>query len=84
MGEITAITLMGTDVERIVNGMQFFHEVWGSLLDVAIASWLLSRQLFLACLVPIILVVGKLTKYLPLWRHVPTILLQFSLHRCYL
>lgn len=62
MGEITAITLMGTDVERIVHGMQLFHEVWGSLLDIAIASWLLGQQLFLACLAPIILVIGTPTK----------------------
>lgn len=62
MGEITAITLMGTDVERIVRGMEVFHEVWGSLLDVTIASWLLGQQLFLACLAPVILVVGKSTK----------------------
>ena len=59
MGKITAISLMGTDVERIVGGMQFFHEVWGSLLDIAIASWLLGRQLFLACIAPIVLVLGN-------------------------
>ena len=48
---------MGTDIERIVRGMEYFHEVWASLLDVAIASWLLGEQLFLACLAPILLVV---------------------------
>jgi ATP-binding cassette subfamily C (CFTR/MRP) protein 1 len=58
-GEITAIALMGTDVERIIYGMQTFHEIWGPLLDIAIPSWLLGRQLFLACLTPIIIVVGK-------------------------
>ncbi|KAG8409595.1 hypothetical protein J3459_017421 [Metarhizium acridum] len=56
MGDITGVTLMGTDVERIVSGMQMFNELWGSLLDVAVAAWLLERQLSLACLAPIVLI----------------------------
>ncbi|KAK0373893.1 ABC transporter [Colletotrichum limetticola] len=56
MGDITAVTLMGTDVERIFGAMSMFHSVWASLLDIAIASWLLGRQLSLACLAPILLV----------------------------
>ncbi|TWU72156.1 hypothetical protein ED733_003640 [Metarhizium rileyi] len=48
MGGITGVTLMGTDVERIVSGIRMFNELWGSLLDVAVASWLLERQLSLA------------------------------------
>lgn len=60
VGDITAITVMGTDVERIVNSMLSIHEIWGSLLDIGIASWLLGLQLSLACLAPIVLVLGKL------------------------
>ncbi|GJN66171.1 hypothetical protein PLICBS_000187 [Purpureocillium lilacinum] len=55
-GDTTAVTLMGTDVERIAMGMQFVHEVWASVLDVGIASWLLGRQLYLACIAPIVLI----------------------------
>ncbi|KAF4774111.1 ABC transporter [Colletotrichum scovillei] len=55
-GEITAVTLMGTDVERIFGAMSMFHSVWASLLEIAIASWLLGRQLSVACLAPILLV----------------------------
>lgn len=58
-GQVTAVTLMSTDVERLANGMKSFHEVWGSFLDIAIASWLLGLQLSVACLAPIFLVVGK-------------------------
>lgn len=58
MGDITGVTLMGTDVERIVSGMQMFNELWGSLLDVAVAAWLLERQLSLACLAPIVLILS--------------------------
>ncbi|KAI8306537.1 ABC transporter atnG [Colletotrichum sp. SAR11_59] len=47
---------MGTDVERIFGAMSMFHTTWGSLLDIAVASWLLGLQLSLACLAPIVLV----------------------------
>lgn len=58
-GDITAIALMGTDVERIYSALSLFHMMWGSLLDIVIASWLLGLQLSLACLAPIVLVLGK-------------------------
>ncbi|UNI17048.1 hypothetical protein JDV02_003426 [Purpureocillium takamizusanense] len=60
-GDITAVTLMGTDIERIAMGMQFVHEVWASILDVGIASWLLGRQLYLACIAPIVLILVFVT-----------------------
>jgi len=81
MGDITAITLMGTDVERIIHGAQMFHEVWGSLLNIIIASWLLGRQVSLACLAPVLLVLGQ-SCYAPvLW----CLLLNFisSIHCCH-
>lgn len=59
MGEVTAIALLGADVERIKGCMGMFHEVWASLLDIAIASWLLGQQLSIACLAPIVLVLGE-------------------------
>lgn len=59
LGDITAVSLMGTDVERIVTGIQLFHDTWSSLLEIGIACWLLERQVFLACLAPIVLVLGE-------------------------
>ncbi|KAK3319769.1 ABC transporter [Cercophora scortea] len=56
LGDITAVSVMGTDVERIVSGLQSIHEIWGSFLEIGIACWLLERQLFLACLAPILIV----------------------------
>ncbi|KAK5989200.1 ABC multidrug transporter B [Cladobotryum mycophilum] len=56
-GDITAVTLMGTDIDRIASSLRGLHETWGALLDICIACWLLERQLFLACLAPIVLVV---------------------------
>ncbi|KIW14386.1 hypothetical protein PV08_07168 [Exophiala spinifera] len=55
-GEHTAMALMSTDVERLANGMLSFHEVWTSLVSIAVASWLLGLQLSIACLMPVLLV----------------------------
>ncbi|KAJ5279506.1 ABC transporter [Penicillium angulare] len=56
LGEITAVSLMGTDVERIVASLEMFHDTWGSLLEIGIASWLLGRQVSLACVAPLALI----------------------------
>lgn len=59
-GDITAVSLMGTDVERIFGASSVIHALWGSLIDIVVASCLLGLQLSVACLAPICLVLGKL------------------------
>jgi ATP-binding cassette subfamily C (CFTR/MRP) protein 1 len=54
-----AVTLMSTDVERIANGMRMLHEFWSNTIEVCIASYLLQRELGLACLAPIAVVISK-------------------------
>ncbi|KAI0126762.1 ABC transporter [Xylariales sp. AK1849] len=56
-GDITAVALMGTDVERIGQSFMMIHESWGALLDIGIAIWLLERQVFLASLAPVVIIV---------------------------
>ena len=59
------MAILGADVPQIVAVLQFIHEVWASLVDVAIATWLLERKLSLACLAPVVLVlvfIGITTK----------------------
>lgn len=58
LGEITAVTLMGTDVERIVTGFFSIHDLWACLIDIGVAIFLLARQLGVACLVPVVMIVG--------------------------
>jgi len=53
--DAAAITLVGTDVERIVTGFRSIHEVWAAPLDIAIAVYLLERQIFIACIVPAVI-----------------------------
>jgi len=55
-----AVTLMSTDVERIVQGMKNLHEFWANFIQVAITTWLLQQQLGLACIAPLGIALGKL------------------------
>ncbi|KAH8703553.1 P-loop containing nucleoside triphosphate hydrolase protein [Talaromyces proteolyticus] len=57
-GELDSTSLMGTDVQRIIVGFQSIHELWGSLIDIAIATYLLQREVYVACLVPGLLVLA--------------------------
>ncbi|KAK5991839.1 ABC multidrug transporter B [Cladobotryum mycophilum] len=69
LGEINGLTLMGTDVERIVAGFKSIHEIWASLFDICIAVYLLEKQMFVACLIPvaIVLVFVLVTFQLSAW-----------------
>jgi ABC-type multidrug transport system fused ATPase/permease subunit len=51
-----ALTLMSTDMERINLGLRSIHDVWASLIQVALASWMLYLQLGTAFVAPIALV----------------------------
>lgn len=52
-GNNAALTLMSTDWERIYEGFQPVHDIWVSLIQVGLASWMLYRQLGLIFLVPL-------------------------------
>lgn len=54
-----AITLAGTDVQRVVDQCAAIHELWASLVEVAVGIWLLNRQVGLASLVPVVVAVCK-------------------------
>ena len=49
----TSVTLMSTDVERIVRGLLDMHEFWANVIQVGFCTWLIEIELGLACLVPI-------------------------------
>ncbi|KAH4005276.1 hypothetical protein HBI13_005130 [Parastagonospora nodorum] len=52
-----ALTLMGTDIERIRMGFRHVHEIWASMIQVALAAWMLYRRLGIAFVAAIGLVV---------------------------
>ncbi|OCL14026.1 putative multidrug resistance protein MDR [Glonium stellatum] len=49
----SSMTLMSADIERIVQGWQSMHEIWSNVIEVALAIYLLEKQLGVACAVPI-------------------------------
>lgn len=49
-----AVMFMSTDVERIVNGLRMMHEFWADLVHVSISTYLLQRNLGVACVAPIV------------------------------
>jgi ATP-binding cassette subfamily C (CFTR/MRP) protein 1 len=63
LGSINGLTLMGTDVERIVLNLLTVHEVWASLMDIFVAIFLLQRQMLLACLVPALVTFSKISHF---------------------
>ncbi|OJK00394.1 hypothetical protein ASPACDRAFT_52107 [Aspergillus aculeatus ATCC 16872] len=55
-----SVTLMSADIERIVQGWQTMHDIWGNALEIALAIYLLKRQLGVACVVPVAVAVVAL------------------------
>ena len=55
----STLTLASTDVETIYNGLIQMHEVWSNLIEIAIAIYLLERQLGVACVMTVSLSLGK-------------------------
>ncbi|KAL4809627.1 P-loop containing nucleoside triphosphate hydrolase protein [Aspergillus unguis] len=48
-----SVTLMSADIERIVTGWQTFHEMWANPAEIALAVYLLERELGVATVVPV-------------------------------
>ncbi|KAL3424167.1 ABC transporter [Phlyctema vagabunda] len=55
-GDSAALTLMSTDVERIRLGFLYLHEFWANSIEVALATWLLQRQLGTAFVAPLVVI----------------------------
>ncbi|UKZ89567.1 uncharacterized protein TrAFT101_004613 [Trichoderma asperellum] len=52
----TAITLMSTDLDRVVAGFRVIHEMWAITSQVAIGCFLLQRQVGVAFVSPIVVI----------------------------
>lgn len=53
-----AITLSGPDVASITRAFESFHEIWANPIEIALATWLLARELGLGCIGPAVAVIG--------------------------
>ena len=66
INESSAMTLMGTDVERIAETLPFFCDIWAYIIQLCVAVWLLERELGAVCVVPAIIALG--------WFYIQTVL----------
>lgn len=48
-----ALSLINTDIETVMQGVIFMHEVWAGLVEISIAVYLLYRQVGAACAIPV-------------------------------
>ncbi|KAK1838251.1 ABC multidrug transporter [Colletotrichum chrysophilum] len=56
IGDAAAVTLMSTDVERVIRGLNGLHEFWATLIEVSLGCWLLERQLGVCFVAPLIVI----------------------------
>jgi len=53
-----AVSLMSTDLQQIVDGLKFVHELWANVIQIAVATWLLSREIGVACVSLLVVSLG--------------------------
>ncbi|KAL3427034.1 hypothetical protein PVAG01_00542 [Phlyctema vagabunda] len=51
---LQAVSLMSSDVQRIVDGIKNIHELWAILIQIGICTWLLYIQIGVGCVAPIV------------------------------
>lgn len=56
--ESAAVTLMSTDVDRIMAGLEYADFIWASPIEITVALYLLNRDIGLPCLVPLVISIG--------------------------
>ncbi|EPS25450.1 hypothetical protein PDE_00383 [Penicillium oxalicum 114-2] len=62
----SAVTLMSTDIDRIVMGTRHLHEFYANFIEIPIALWLLARLLGLASIAAAAIIGGSLAVAVPL------------------
>lgn len=57
LNDAKTVTLMSTDVDRTVSGLELLHETWARLLEISLGVWLLARQMGAISVAPMIVAV---------------------------
>ncbi|KAL5046465.1 hypothetical protein BDW71DRAFT_181773 [Aspergillus fruticulosus] len=55
--EAAAVTLMSTDIDRIVAGFEWADALWAGPIEIAVAIYMLYTQIGLSCLGPVIIAI---------------------------
>ncbi|KAI7551399.1 hypothetical protein KC331_g2578, partial [Hortaea werneckii] len=66
----SAITLISADTERINLGLRNMHEVWANIIELAVATYLLQREVGVIAIVPLFIAAACAAGSFLLSRHV--------------
>lgn len=69
LDESAAVTLMSTDVERICDALARLHEVWASIVEISIGIWLLTEEIGLALLGPLVVTIASVFATMAVSNH---------------
>lgn len=75
-----ALTLISTDIETIKDGIVRLHELWASPIEIALAIYLLNRQVGAASAVPAAFAIG--TRFCPLQYVLQNVISKIWLLSC--
>jgi ABC-type multidrug transport system fused ATPase/permease subunit len=67
--ESAAVTLMSSDVERICDAILPIHNLWAGPMEIALAIWLLQKEISLALLGPLFITVLAISGPFLVSRH---------------
>ncbi|KAF4436891.1 ABC transporter [Fusarium austroafricanum] len=56
IGDAAALTIMSTDVERILFGFHGLHDFWANIIEIGLGCFLLERELGIAFISPIVVI----------------------------
>jgi ATP-binding cassette subfamily C (CFTR/MRP) protein 1 len=70
LDESAAVTLMSSDVERICEAILPIHSMWSSPLEIALAIWLLQKEIGLALLGPLFITAVAISGPFLVSRHI--------------
>lgn len=66
--EMATLTLIGPDVGVISRAFSGVHDLWANPIEIALATWLLARQLGVGCVGPIASALRKTKAAMPTSR----------------
>lgn len=72
LDESAAVTLMSTDVERICVALSPIHTLWSAPLEIALAIWLLQKEIGVALLGPLLITGVAVSGSFLLAKHMST------------
>lgn len=66
--ESAALTLMSSDADDAASCASLFHETWSQVLELSIGMYLLAEELGWVCVIPPLVILGKLQTHCRLAR----------------